>query len=209
MGGMSKFFDGYDWDNIILIDDPVTPDAAQNSKQIQMFKTIINEHNRIVEVKGGSMHMDTGLIIITANITPNQMANACGPDCAEAIYRRITKAPGAFYVRVQDRNRLCKQLISIIAQRFELDVNIEAAFNNLEPCRKIEYDLTHWFGQSPPKPKKKKVQQIIELHESSDEESIEDWENDEIPYSQLSPDSKHKRWANKMVFDPHGVMALQ
>ena len=29
MGGLSKFFDGYDWQEIILIDDPVTPDAAQ------------------------------------------------------------------------------------------------------------------------------------------------------------------------------------
>lgn len=36
-----------------------------------MFKIIINEYNRIIEVKGGLMFMDTGLIIIIVNITFN------------------------------------------------------------------------------------------------------------------------------------------
>lgn len=153
MGGLSKFFDGYDWQDVILIDDPVSPDCSKNQEQIQMFKTIINEHERIVEIKGGSMPLDSGLIIITANITPRQISNACGPECSEPIYRRITKTPGAFHVTRQSRDKLTRVLISIMLQRFELAGDIDVIYSNLEPVMERQYDLHEWFGArsaSPP-----------------------------------------------------------
>ena len=199
MGVLSKFFDGYDWQPIILIDDPVTPDAEQNGDQVQMFKTIINEHTRLIEVKGGSMPLDSGLIVITANVTPNQMANACGVDCTEAIYRRLTKSPGAFYVRKQDRERMTKQLIKIVAQRCEIpNVDVNEVYNQLPLPRKTEYDLSYWYGTQKPKPKPRMKRQatieLIELQESSDEEEeLEDWEDPTVATQALSPISKRMR----------------
>ena len=204
MGGLSKFFDGYDWQPIILIDDPVTPDANQNQDQIQMFKTIINEHQRLIEVKGGSMPLDSGLIVITANVTPSGMANACGMDCSEAIYRRLTKQPGAFYVRAQDRERITKQLIKIVGQRFDLNVDVEAAYDQLEKPRETIYDLTYWYGNraQPAKRKRQATIDFIEVQSDksvSSEEELSDWENESIPDTQLSPISRHKRWAKKQM----------
>ena len=198
MGGLSKFFDGYDWQPIILIDDPVTPDASANTEQIQMFKTIVNEHQRIIEIKGGSMPMDTGLIIITANISPNAMATACGTDCADAVYRRITKMPGAFFVDKQSREKLTRTLISVICQRFDLDIDEEQAYNDLAPIIRRSYDLHAWFGKEE-KPPKRPVQQTIQFETiSSDEEEYSQEENEDTPYSQLSEYSKQRRWAKRI-----------
>lgn len=147
MGGLSKFYDGYNWQDIILIDDPIAPDAKQNADQIQAFKTLINEHKRIIEIKGGSMPMDSGLIIITANITPYQMSMACGVDCQEAVFRRLTKSPGAFFMKRSDRDKMTRLLIDIIRQRFDLpQVIVDDAAKSLEAVKARQYDLHEWFG---------------------------------------------------------------
>lgn len=37
------------------------------------------------------MPWDTRLVIITANISAHELANACGETCREAVYRRLIK----------------------------------------------------------------------------------------------------------------------
>ena len=183
MGGLSKFFDGYDWQPIILIDDPIAPDAKQNGEQIQMFKTIINEHHRIIEIKGGSMPMDTGLIIITANITPLKMANACGEDCADAVYRRLTKPPGSFNVRKQDREKLTRLLISVICQRFDFDLDQEIIYRYLKPVETRQYDLTAWFGTREMSPIRTVHQECINILVNEEEVVLSGSDSDStIPY---------------------------
>lgn len=108
MGGLKKFFDGYDWQPIVLIDDPVEPNTTFGSEDIQMFETIINEHPHMIEIKGAALPFDTGLVIITANLTPMEMATACGLTCKDAIYRCLTSKPGASEVLEHEREKLTK-----------------------------------------------------------------------------------------------------
>lgn len=68
ISGLSKFFNGYNFDDIVVIDDPIEPNQTQR-EEVQMFKCIINEHKRNIEIKGSSMPWDTRLVIITANIS--------------------------------------------------------------------------------------------------------------------------------------------
>ena len=42
------------------------------------MKNLINEHERFVEIKGGSMPLDSRLILITSNIQPIEFASAFG-----------------------------------------------------------------------------------------------------------------------------------
>ena len=72
MGGLKKFFDGYDFQPIVLIDDPAEPNTNFNSDDVQMFKTIINVHPRMIEIKGSSMPWGTALLIITSNLIPHE-----------------------------------------------------------------------------------------------------------------------------------------
>jgi hypothetical protein len=55
MGGLSKFYDGYDNQDIVWIDDPVKPDAKLNTDAIQQLKTMMSTGDIICEIKGGSM----------------------------------------------------------------------------------------------------------------------------------------------------------
>ena len=59
MGGISRFFDGYDWEPIVLLDDPVEPNNLTSRVELAAMKNLINEHERLVEVKGGSMPFDS------------------------------------------------------------------------------------------------------------------------------------------------------
>ena len=120
IGGLSKFFNGYNWQDIVVIDDPVEPD--KNSKdEIQMFKTIINEQEREVEIKGSSMPWDTRLVIITANIAPITLANACGPTCTEAIFRRLTTPFKPVHLQHNETERYSIYLIKMFLKIFNLE----------------------------------------------------------------------------------------
>ena len=142
LGGLSKFFNGYNFDDIIVIDDPVEP-TAQSNEQVQMFKSVINEHERMVEIKGGSMPLDTKLVIITANISPQTLANACGDTCKEAIFRRLTKPFKPVHIKQADHDRYCIYLFKILANVFNLAFPIEQALLELEepvePPQDVEF----------------------------------------------------------------------
>ena len=116
VGGLSKYFDGYDNQEIVIIDDPVKPQAQVNQDDVQMLKRVLSTGDTIVEVKFGNMVFDAYLVIITANLDPNELANACGIDCREAIFRRLTDTCGAINTdRLQDcRDRLPELLLRYI-----------------------------------------------------------------------------------------------
>ena len=131
LGGLSKFFNGYQFDDIIVIDDPVEP-GQESNEQVQMFKSIINEHERHVEIKGSSMPLDTKLVIITANISPQSLANACGPTCRDAIYRRLTKPFKPVHLTKPQHDRYLMYLLKQLANIFDLHFPIEQAYLELE-----------------------------------------------------------------------------
>ena len=131
LGGLSKFFNGYQFDDIIVIDDPVEP-THETNEQVQMFKSLINEHERYIEIKGSSMPLDSKLVIITANISPQTMANACGPTCRDAIFRRLTKPFKPVHIQKADHDRYCIYLLKQMANIFNLNFPVEQALLELE-----------------------------------------------------------------------------
>ena len=70
MGGLSKYWDGYDNQPICLVDDPVSLSVyrTRDEEPIQRLKTIISTGKVLVEVKHGSMVLDSSLIISVALI---------------------------------------------------------------------------------------------------------------------------------------------
>ena len=120
VGGLSKFFNGYNWQDIVIIDDPVEPDK-DSREEVQMFKTIINEREREIEIKGSSMPWDTRLVIITANIAPITLANACGPTCQEAVFRRLTQPFKPIHLQPNERERYTIYLIKMFLKISNLE----------------------------------------------------------------------------------------
>ena len=115
MGGLSKYFDGYDNQPITWIDDPVSPAVIRTGDEepVQRFKTVISTGEVLVEVKHGSMVFDSSLIIVTSNMDPQDMADACELDNRDAMYRRFTDSCGAFVIpdKPTARNKMVEHLV--------------------------------------------------------------------------------------------------
>ena len=129
MAGMSKYFDGYDNQLVTWIDDPVSPNMFKMQEEAQIFKNVVSTGNALVEVKYGSMIFDSGLLVITSNMTPDEMAEAFGMEAKDALLRRFLDTCGAFSInsREDSQNRLRKHLVKCIKRRFpELNININS-----------------------------------------------------------------------------------
>ncbi|CAB3999376.1 replication-associated [Paramuricea clavata] len=93
-GGLKKYWDGYDNQPIVWIDDPVTLDASRDSESVQQLKNVFSTGNAVVEVKYGSLTFDSKLVIITSNGAPEYLAASCGEENYEPILRRLTDTCG-------------------------------------------------------------------------------------------------------------------
>ena len=148
MGGLSKFFDGYDNQPICWIDDPVSPSCFHTGDEepVQRFKTVVSTGEILVEVKHGSMVFDSSLIIVSTNIGPDDMAKACGLDNEQAMYRRFTDTCGAHEIknRTIGRNNLIEHLITIIAKNAEFNHDIvldkEHIVRSIPAIKNLIYD---------------------------------------------------------------------
>ena len=148
MGGLSKFFDGYDNQVITWIDDPVSPSTLRTGDEepVQRFKTVISTSEVLVEVKHGTMVFDSSLIIVTRNISPSDMALACGADNEDAMYRRFTDTCGAHLIANAKtaRNNLVEHLVKIIARNVEfnhnVEIDIEYVIRSIPGVRNVLYD---------------------------------------------------------------------
>ena len=131
MGGLIKYFDGYDNQPICWIDDPVSPAVCRTGDEepVQRFKTVVSTGEVLVEVKHGSMVFDSSLIIVTSNMDLRDMADACGLDNSDAMYRRFTDTCGAYCIldKQTARNKMVEHLLKIIAcnTKFHLDIEID------------------------------------------------------------------------------------
>ena len=147
MGGLSKFFDGYDNQPICWIDDPVSPSCFRTGDEepVQRFKTVVSTGEILVEVKHGSMVFDSSLIIVSTNIGPDDMSKACGLDNEQAMYRRFTDTCGAFEIKNRSiaRNNMIEHLIKIIAKNVEFNhdvtVDIEHVVRSIPAVKNLEY----------------------------------------------------------------------
>ena len=65
MGGLSKYFDGYDNQLICWIDDPISPAVIRTGDEepVQRFKTVISTGEVLVQVKHGSVVFDSSPVL--------------------------------------------------------------------------------------------------------------------------------------------------
>ena len=129
IGGLSKYFDGYDNQPITWIHDPVSLAVCRtgDKEPVQRFKTVISTGEVLVEVKHGSMVFNSSLIIVTSNMDPRDMADTCGLDNRDAMYRRFTGSCGAYPDKKTARNKMIEHLVRIIKcnVEFHMDVQID------------------------------------------------------------------------------------
>ena len=89
--GLSKFWDSYDNEPIVYIDDPVKANVQYNEDDVQGLKNILSSGPCIADIKFGSMNFDSKLVIIAANISPEMMAMSMGRDNQEPMLRNHKK----------------------------------------------------------------------------------------------------------------------
>lgn len=70
MSELSKYWDGYDNQPIVWIDDPGLFDMRYHPEEAASFKNVISNGAHTVEIKFGKMQFDSKLCIITANADP-------------------------------------------------------------------------------------------------------------------------------------------
>ena len=78
MGGMSKFWDGYDNQPFVLIDDPGLFNIKFNEDELHAFKNVASTGQHTVEIKGSSMQFDSKIIFIITNVEPFIFASSAG-----------------------------------------------------------------------------------------------------------------------------------
>ena len=147
MGGISKFYDGYDNQPITWINDPVNPSCFRTGDEepVQRLKTVISYGETLIEVKHGSMVFDSSLIIISTNIDPESMSKACGIDNEVAKYRRFTDTCGAHEIATQStaRNKLIEHLVKIITRNMQavhnLDIDVGHVIRAIPGVRNLTY----------------------------------------------------------------------
>ena len=89
----SKFWDGYNNNRIVVLDDP-TPPAKYDSEEANAFRSILSTGPCAVEIKYGTMQFDSDLMIIISNLEPHMLAGYFGPKATDPINRRFIDTAG-------------------------------------------------------------------------------------------------------------------
>ena len=146
-GGLKKYWDGYDNQPIVWIDDPVMLDSTKDSESVQQLKNVFSTGNAVVEVKYGSLTFDSKLVIITSNPSPEYLAGSCGQDNYEPILRRLTDACGSWRIDEKEycrSNKFKKQLFRIIRRSLDHininDVTAKEVIENITSVKKTNFD---------------------------------------------------------------------
>lgn len=133
MGGLTRFWDGYDNQMISWIDDPI---AQNDPESIQCLKNIISTGHSLCEVKFGTMVFDSRLIIITTNDDPVTMSNVGNDDMRAAFQRRFSDTCGSFYIlsNEQARENLPRLVANCIKTCFDDVVDVDRVIDNMSPA---------------------------------------------------------------------------
>ena len=143
LGGLSKFWDGYDNQPICWLDDPCSPAVARTGDEepIQRLKNVFSTGEVLVEVKHGSMVFDSSLVILSCNFDPRDLAQACGSDSRDAMY---TDTCGAYEIdtRVAAVRRLPVHLTKMIArnlEQFDITIDVDTVIKKLPEFKAVQY----------------------------------------------------------------------
>lgn len=125
MSGLRKFWDGYDYQPIVWIDDPglfVTNTGGIDYEAADMFKALISHQPMLVEVKGASLQFRSKLVIITSNYSPIDLTGSVSVKDQPPIRERLEDIPPLYFKDVPSRVKHTKTLCKRIVHMFELDV---------------------------------------------------------------------------------------
>jgi len=148
MSELTKYWDGYDNQPIVWIDDPGEFDMKYHPEEAAAFKNVISNGPHTVEIKYGSMQFDSKLCIVTTNLTPGRFLRSAGP-CMEAIDRRIGKdsiigKPEHCVNLDYTKKKLYKHALKIIAQialtYYTIEIDTDYIMSVLPPivqCRVV------------------------------------------------------------------------
>ena len=127
MGGLDKWWDGYDNQPIVWIDDPIAMDGQYQREAVQRLKNVISHGHVLCEIKGGSMVFDAQLIIISSNFDPRDMAASCGMENFDAIFRRLTDTCGAQEVktRADCLKKMIEYILLCVKEKMNPDLDIK------------------------------------------------------------------------------------
>ena len=138
-GGLTKYFDGYDNQPIVWMDDPC-PIEQRTQEMATIFKNVVGSSGPCqVEIKFGAMQFDSHLIIITTNVPPDHMAESFGSFSNEAMYRRFTTPMDPVFCQ----DRVTCNLVRVIAAKakdvFDIDIDVEFTVSQFPVIRKTVY----------------------------------------------------------------------
>jgi len=126
------WWDGYSGQKAIIIDD------YRGELEITYFLRLFDGTPNLVQIKGGSVYINPLVIVITSNMTPNQMAvhysggSDKAPDTIEAV-------PGENYMQTQERMQIAQQTRKTIDKTGQAFLNRFPVF--LHAIGKGKYDL--------------------------------------------------------------------
>ena len=139
LGGFSKWWDGYDNQEIVIIDDPSNFSSKMADEQIQQLKTVLSPETNQIQIKYGSMVFDSKLVIILSNYSPEEAAKSAGSHNYHAILRRFTDSCGAYHIENAITNKEYELVFEVIAENFEIDIDFEEAMSRLPDIRSPKY----------------------------------------------------------------------
>ena len=109
-----------------------------------LFRNVFSTGKTCVEVKYGSMVFDSSLVIISCNYDPRDMAQACGLDSRDPMYRRLTDTCGAHEIatKAAARCRLPVHLLRVIKHnlsQFGIDIDVDNVIRNIPNFHALVY----------------------------------------------------------------------
>lgn len=143
MLGFYEKWEGYDNQDFVMIDDPGLFDARYRNKEIVDFNNVIGPDAYTCDVKFGNFQFDSRLVIITANMSPGEMADSAGRVHRDAVldrlagtraYReRAVEVPDSHYAREILPRYIAKCLCKIVKHYFDIAMDIELILDNRSP----------------------------------------------------------------------------
>ena len=116
---MEKYWDHYDNQPIVWIEDPGDFDTKFNVDDVNAFKMLISTGACLMEVKYGSVQFDSYLVIVTSNVAPWDLAHSAGPTSFQPVMDRVDGNHAArkfIYARNKEyvRGQMYKDIIAAI-----------------------------------------------------------------------------------------------
>ena len=119
LNGYRKYWDNYDNQPFVWIEDPGAFDTRFNVDDVNAFKMLISTGACLQEVKYGSVQFDSYLVIVTSNVAPYDLALSAGPTSYQPVMDRVDgnrAARKSIFANTKEyvRGKMYKDIITVI-----------------------------------------------------------------------------------------------